>query len=349
MATSIGFERNADIIAEMSQKIKVVVILGPTASGKSALAVKIARKYNGEIISADSRQVYRGMDIGTGKISRDTVHSLWFTVYSNKKEPIKQKSINSKLETSHYYSNGIRHHLLDIASPKKQFTVDDFKRLGQKAIAGISKHGKLPIICGGTGLYIDSLLYDIAIPHIPPDKKLRIKLEKLTTRELFDKLLILDPERAKSIDRHNPRRLIRALEIVMTTGKPIPRLQFPVYGLPSKFDVLWVGINPGKEKLVLNIEKRLDSRLKAGMINEVKKLHKSGINWRHLESFGLEYKWLAMFLQKKITRREMREGLLHDIIRYSKRQMTWFKRNSSVHWIKFPAEAGRLTKKFLGN
>ncbi|HDO23680.1 MAG TPA: tRNA (adenosine(37)-N6)-dimethylallyltransferase MiaA, partial [bacterium] len=166
---------------------KVIVILGPTASGKSEMAVKLAKKFNGEIISADSRQVYRGMDIGTGKIT--------------------QKEMR-----------GIPHHLLDVASPKKVFTVIDFKKRAEKAIKDIIKRGKISIICGGTGFYIQAITGGISIPEVKPNWKLRKQLEKKNAEQLFKMLKKLDPKRSKTIDAKNPRRLIRAIELAQSLG-----------------------------------------------------------------------------------------------------------------------------------
>ena len=172
-------------------KTKLLIILGPTASGKSDLAVQLAKKYNGEIISADSRQVYKGLNIGTGKITKKEM-------------------------------SGIKHHLLDVTDPKKVFTVSQFKTLVEIAIADISSRGKLPIICGGTGFYIQAVVDNIILPEVPPNKKLREKLNKKTTTELFEILKKLDNERAKNIDAKNPRRLIRAIEIAEKLGKVPP-------------------------------------------------------------------------------------------------------------------------------
>ena len=190
-----------------NQKQKIVVIMGPTASGKSDLGIRLAKKFNSEIISADSRQVYRGMDIGTGKVTR--------------KEQMLAK-----------------HHLLDVANPKKVFTVSDFKKLGEKIIRKIVTKDKIPMIVGGTGFYIDALVKNFTLPEVPPNKKLRSKLEKLSTEQLFKALKDKDPVRAKNIDRHNKRRIIRALEIIKTTGKPILKLVSDI-----KYQVLWLGVD----------------------------------------------------------------------------------------------------------
>lgn len=320
---------------------KIIVIVGPTASGKSDLAIRMAQKFNGEIISADSRQVYRGMDIGTGKVSK------------------KEQRL-------------VRHHLLDVANPKKIFTVAQFKKLGQRAINDISKRNKLPIIVGGTGQYIDTLIYNFALPEVPPNYKLRAKLSRFASRGarlanrgssiyyqnykiilnksgektevdiLFALLQKLDPQRAKNIDAKNPRRLIRAIEIVTATGKPVgPINKQPLY------HILWLGLNP--KNLNQRITARLSARIKQGMIAEVKKLRANGISWQRLYDFGLEYRWVGEYLQKKITKEKMISGLNRAIRQYSKRQMTWFKRNKETYWLKNKTEAMRLGRDFLKN
>lgn len=290
---------------------KIVVVAGPTASGKSDIAVQLARKFNGEIISADSRQVYRGMDIGTGKVTRR----------------------EQKLA---------RHWLLDVASPTRQYTVAHFKRDAARAISDIKRRGKLPIICGGTGFWIDALVYDQSLPAVKPDTKLRARLTKQTAPQLFARLRKLDPVRAAGIDGHNPVRLIRALEIVLSTGRPVPPQKNG-----SPFEPLYLGVSRPLPELKRRIEKRLDARLKAGMVAEVRRLHASGVSWKRLESFGLEYRWIARFLQNKIARTAMRGELLHDIIAYSKRQLTWWRKNPDVRLISSPTVADRLIRNFL--
>jgi len=283
------------------KKLKIIVILGPTSSGKSDLAVKVARKFNGEIISADSRQVYKNMNIGSGKIT--------------KKEML-----------------GIPHHLLDVANPKKTFTVSQYQKLAKKALLKIVEKSKLPIICGGTGLYIDALIYDYKFPKVPPNQKLRQKLEKLKTEKLFQKLKKLDPRRAKNIDRHNRRRLIRALEIILTTGKPVPPLIGTNQHQSTTAAVLKIGIKKSPEELKNRIKKRLMKRLKAGMIAEVRKLHESGLSWEKLDSFGLEYRFISRYLRNIISRQKMIELILKESYKYSKRQMTWFKKDKNIYW-----------------
>jgi len=294
---------------------KLVVVVGPNASGKSNLAVKLAKKFNGEVVSADSRQVYKEMDIGTGKITKKEMQ-------------------------------GIPHHLLDVASPKRRFTVAQYQKKAEQAIKKIQKKGKLPILCGGTGFYIQAVVDGLAIPPIKPDWKFRKLLEKKSAEQLFHMLQSLDSKRAANIDRHNKRRLIRAIEIVTKTKKPVPFLT-----TKQKYDVLTLGIKKSKTELTERIRIRLLKRLEQGMIEEVKKLRKSGLSWKRLESFGLEYKFIAYYLQKKMDYGEMVDGLQKAIENYAKRQMTWFKRDKKIHWIrnKQEQEAERLIRKFLKN
>ena len=290
-------------------KPRIIIIVGPTASGKSDLAIKLARKLSGEIISADSRQVYRGLDIGTGKVTK------------------KERAV-------------ARHHLLDISSPKKVFTVDDFKRLSQKAIFDIASRNKVSIIVGGTGFYIDVLLGRMTVAEVPPNPKLRTKLEKQSTEQLFKRLKKLDPERAETIDHKNKRRLIRALEIVITTGNPVPKYSIQ----DTKYNLLWIGLKP--KKLESRIKKRLDARLRQGMVKEVKGLIKKGVSYKRLYDLGLEYRWISLYLKGSITKNEMTEKLYRDIVRYSKRQMTWFKRNKEIKWLDDPRKVASLLKSF---
>ncbi len=288
---------------------KVIVIVGPTASGKSDLGFKLAKKFNGEIISADSRQVYKGMDIGTGKITKR-----------------EQKMV--------------KHHLIDVENPKKVFTASDFKYLGEKAIKKILNKNKIPFIIGGTGFYIDALVKDFTLPEVPANKKLRSKLDKMTVKNLYKELKNLDQNRARTIDPKNKRRLIRALEILKATRKPIPKLVSNV-----KYKVLWVGLR--SKNLEKRIKLRLEKRLKQGIVKEVKNLLARGISKKRLYDFGLEYRWISEFLAKKVTYAEMKVGLFRAIVKYSKRQMTWFKRNKEIHWIKNQKEAEKLLQSFL--
>ena len=290
---------------------KLIVILGPTASGKTDLSIKLAKKFSGEIISADSRQVYKGMDIGSGKVTKKEM-------------------------------SRVPHYLLSIANPKRRFTVAQYQKLTLKAIKDIQKRKKIPILVGGTGFYIQSIIEGIVIPEVKPNLKLRKELELKSNEELFKILSTKDPQRAKNIDKQNPRRLVRALEIVLTTKKPITALKSK-----KSFDFLQIGITKNKEELKARIKKRLLERLKKNsLINEVKKLHKT-LSWKRLEEFGLEYRFVAQYIQGKLAREEMIDKLKKEIEHYAKRQMTWFKRDKKIHWVKNYKEAESLTKKFV--
>ncbi len=292
-------------------KPKVLVIFGPTASGKSDLAVYLAKEFSGEIISADSRQVYKGLDIGSGKITKEE-------------------------------QQGVRHYCLDIASPKRQFSVAQFKEKAKKAIKKIIKNKKLPIVCGGTNFWIKALIEDISLPKTKPNKKLRLKLNKKSAKELYFILKKIDKKRAKTIEKENKRRLIRAIEIASQEGfVPKIKANFP-------YDTLKIGIEINKENLRKKIFKRLNSRIKKGLIKEVEQLRLSGLSWKKLENFGLEYKWVSLYLQKKITYKEVKEKLNTEIWHFARKQISWLNnKEKNIFWIKNKKEAKIFIKKWL--
>lgn len=297
----------------MADNKKLIVILGPTASGKSELAIKLAKKFNGEIISADSRQVYKGMDIGTAKLTKKEM-------------------------------KGIPHHLLDVASPKKHFTVVQYRKLALKSLEKIFKKGKIPILCGGTWFYIKAVIDGIVIPEVVPDWKLRKKLEKKSVKELFHILKKLDPKRAEKIEKENPRRLIRAIEIAKKLGK-VPPLKFN----PLPYPVLMIGIKKSKKDLSKRIKERFFEWLKKGLILEVIKLRKSGLSFKRIKEFGMHYKEIAKYLKGEISEKEIIENSIREIKNYAKRQMTWFKKEKRIHWIKNYKEVEKLVQNFLLN
>lgn len=290
----------------ISQKPKILVVLGPTSSGKSDLAVELALKYNGEIISADSRQVYRGMDLGTGKITKQEMKS-------------------------------VPHYMLDISSPKSIYNVSKYKIKSQKIIADILKRGKLPIICGGTGFYIDAVVDNIILPEVLPNQKLRNILEKKSVSTLFTMLKKLDPARASNIDSQNKVRLVRAIEIAKSLGK-VPKVESNQIYQP-----LFIGLDLPDLALRERISARLKRRLAKGMVAEVARLHKQGISYRKLEKFGLEYRNCALYLQSKITLEKMCENINIESFQYAKRQRTWFHRNPRITWLN-PLKKGDVPK-----
>ena len=278
---------------------KIIVIVGPTASGKSAFAVRLALRLSSgqakkkfgicgaEIISADSRQVYRGLNIGTAKITKKEMR-------------------------------GIKHYCLDIANPKKPFTADDFRKAADKAIGQIRAKEKIPIMVGGTGFYIDTVLYRALGPDVPPDWKLRKKLEKKSAETLFGRLKKLDPRRASTIDPHNKRRLIRALEIAKALGK-VPKLV-----RKPRYEAIFIGLNPPTEELKKHISRRVDTMLRKGLLKETKSLIKQKIPRRRFAELGFEYRYPLLYLEGKISRDEMRQRIKTETWHYAKRQMTWF-------------------------
>ena len=235
---------------------------------------------------------------------------------------------------------GVPHHLLDVASPKRIFTVAQYQRRAIQAIASISRRNKIPLLVGGSPFYIYSVVDGIAIPEVKPNTKLRQELEKLSIEELYEKLKSLDPARANTIEQKNKRSLVRALEIVMTTGKPVP--QFRRHA--PLFDILLIGIKRSPEELKRRIKRRLDKRLKQGMVHEVERLHEQGASWRRLEAFGLEYRHIAQFLQGRITKQEMIARIQKESEAFVRRQMVWFKKDARTHWVSTYAEAKRLVE-----
>ncbi len=291
-------------------KPKLIVILGPTASGKTKLSIKLAKICNGEIISADSRQVYKGMDIGSGKIT--------------KKE-----------------TEGVPHYLLDVASPKRKFTVAQYKKLALGAIKKIQEKNKIPILVGGTGLYIQAIIDNPTIPPVRPNWKLRKNLEKKPKNELFELYKKLDPEGAEHIDKQNKRRLIRAIEVSQTTKKSFWKQRKK--GEPI-FDSLQIGIKLDKESLKAKIKKRVEKIFKIGLEKEVKKLVEK-YGWvPALDSIGY-HEWKG-YLEKKETKNKVKEKIALHTLQYSRRQMTWFKKDKQIHWINNYREAEKLVKKF---
>lgn len=276
---------------------KVISIVGQTSSGKTALSIDIAREVDGEIVSADSRQVYRGLDLGSGKA---TVEEM----------------------------DGVPHHLIDVADPRDTFTAAEFVRLGTKALEEIMARSRIPLVVGGTGFYIDALLGRITLAEVPPNNDLRERLTSYSTEELQDELRRRDPKRLETIDQRNPRRLVRALEVAQALGTTFRATTIH----RSSYDTLWIGLRVPRKELKKKINTRLHARLAAGMLEEAKRLRAEGLSFERMEALGLEYRSMARHLQGKISYDEMVAELEKDIARYAKRQMTWFKKNTDIRW-----------------
>lgn len=291
----------------------LICIVGPTASGKSALAVFLAKKYNGEIISADSRQIYRGINIGADQITKNKMQ-------------------------------GITHHLLDIEDPHNQFSVVQYKQKAEKTLESIQEKNKTPFLVGGSGMYIDAIIYDISYPNIPADDNLRKELEDQTTEHLYSVLMDIDPNRASNIDKKNKRRIIRAIEINKHTKNPVPQKQEK----NKKYRTLILGIQTQKDELYKKIENRFYETLKNGHQEEVDELNKKyKVNWQRIEDMGLNYKYMAYYLQNKITEQEMIEKSIQSIQQYSKRQIVWFKKNKDIQWITTKEQAIQKIDSFI--
>lgn len=297
-------------------KTKLLIVLGPTASGKSDLAVKLAEKFDGEIISADSRQVYRGLDIGTGKITKEEMC-------------------------------GIEHYCLDIADPRDSLTVVDWLKSAESAIDTITKKNKLPIVCGGTGFYISTLLEGDRFPKVSNDTKERDILEQKTAEELFSELKKLDPARALTIDPNNKRRLSRAILIARELGA-VPPIDTEI---GSRYDSLKIGIEIPDDVLRERIKTRIIKRIEIGMIEEAEQLHTKGLPFERMDELGLEYRYLAQYIQGKTNKEELIDILSTKIWQYARRQKTWWRKDDEIKWININSDMDELNKiiiSFLG-
>jgi tRNA dimethylallyltransferase len=297
-------------------KPKIIAIVGPTASGKTSLSLAIAKKYHGEVISADSRQIYRGMDIGTAKAS------------------------SAELQT-------VPHHLINIKNPDENYTVAEYKHNAELAIADILKRKKLPMLVGGTGLYVQAVLENLDIPEIKADPELRAKIESDIKEKgldaVFEELVRLDPEAAYVVNPKNPRRVVRALEVAITTGKPFTAQRKK---LEPPFDALKIGINPPPEILRERINLRIDLMMQDGLVDEVQQLiEKYGADCVAFDAIG--YREIIDYLKNKISLQKAIEDMKLNTWHYAKRQMTWFKRDKEIHWIQNAEEAGKLVEEFL--
>jgi len=279
----------------MEKLPRILVVLGPTATGKSDLAVELALAYNGEIISADSRQVYKGMDLGTGKITEAEMR-------------------------------GVAHYMLDIVKPNSIYNVSKYKVKTQKIIADILKRGKLPIICGGTGFYIDAVVNNTTLPEVLPNLKLREKLESKNCEQLMSLLQKLDKNIIKTIDSKNKRKIIRAIEIATELGSVPAVKSEPLY------NAIQIGLIAPDKVLKDRIKTRLIKRIEAGMLAEGQRLHNHDLSWKRLENLGLEYRYMARHLSGQINLEQMIEQLNSKIWQYARRQKTWFRRNKNIKW-----------------
>lgn len=308
----------------MSVLQKLIVVLGLTASGKSSLAIELAKKFNGYIISADSRQIYKYMDIGTNKEMGDWVDGK-------------------------YMVEGIEHFLIDIIEPDQNFSVADFQKMVYKTIDQQKKLNpeKIPIIAGGTGLYISAIVdnYDFT-EKVKPEvrKQIEKELKEKGLDLIYKKLIKLDKLAKKNIVKDNPRRVVRALDFYLTNNKSLFARQIKK---TSSFDVLQFGIKIDREILYKKIDMRVDQMIEQGLVAEVKKIHDRGYDWNLESMSGIGYKQIGMYLRKEIDLNEAIRLVKSDTRHYAKRQQTWFKRDKRIIWINDQKKALKIYDEFL--
>ena len=280
--------------------IKLIVVPGPTASGKSALGIALAQRFHGEIVSADSRQAYRGLDIGTAKVTAE------------------ERAL-------------VPHHLLDVADVQEIYTVSQFQQQAIAAINDIAARGLQPFLVGGSPHYIQAVVDNLDIPAVPPQPALRAELETRPLAELLAQLEELDTQSAAIIDRNNRRRVIRALEVCLTSGKPFSeqrRVAAPLYRS------LLLGIQWPREELYRRIDRRVDERMQLGMVQEVRTLLDNEVSHERLEALGLEYRFISRWLRGEFPSEEaMAERLKFAIHDFTRRQLTWFRKDTRIVWI----------------
>lgn len=291
---------------------KVIAIVGPTASGKSSLGIFLAQQLGGEIITVDSRTVFRGMDIGTAKPAAN--------------------------------EGGVPHWGVDIADPSQEVNIAIFRPRAEQWIEEIAARGHVPILVGGSGLWMDTMVDQWQIPEVPPDRELRAELERKTLVELQMEYKSLDPLGAEVIDEKNKRRLVRAIEVCRKTGRPFSEQR--VLG-PKKYDALWIGLDRSRPELMERIRYRAREMFDRGLEDEVHRLYEQYGSEAFAMS-GLGYRQLIPLIKGQITRDQACEQLVQDTRSYAKRQMTWFIRRKETHWLSDSNEALALALSFLG-
>lgn len=285
----------------IDRKIKIVAIVGPTASGKTSFAVQYAKEHNAEIISADSRLVYKGFDIGTAKPTLEE-------------------------------RGGVKHYLIDIVEPYEDYSVAQFVKDAQKAIEEIQNHGKLPVIAGGTGLYLKSLLEGYDFPQMDIDYDLREKLQQKSCEQLYDELLELDEPTARSLEKNDKKKVIRMLEIIYATKRPASEVRGQK---AHPYDVEWIGLNYPRQELYERIHKRVDLMIAQGLVDETQRLlEKYGRIYNVCQTIG--YREIIAYLDGKMTLDEACDKLKQNTRNYAKRQLTWFRKNENIKWTHYP-------------
>ncbi len=311
-------------------KPKIIAIVGPTASGKTSFGIEIAKRYEGEIISVDSRQIYQKMNIGTAKAVGE-----WKGV---------DDSLDAMVEGGKaLLIEGVAHWGIDLVSPDTPYSAADFKKYAEKKIDEILKRGKVPVLVGGTGFWLQALIDNYTLTETASDDVLRANLEEKGKGELFAQLKRVDPKTAEVIDRENKRKLVRALEVYERTGVAFSSQQNKN---DSKYSVLQLGLSVEREVLVERINFRVDQMIAEGLVDEVRDLEKDyGCEIESMTSIG--YRQICMFLQNKISLKEAVDEVKKDTRRYAKRQMTWFRRDDRIVWVEDIDQATSFVNQFL--
>jgi tRNA dimethylallyltransferase len=304
---------------------KIIAVVGPTASGKSGLAEEIAKQFDGELICADSRQLYRGMNIGTAKDKGKWQDCDWGRAY--------------------VLESGIIEHLVDMLDPDEEFNVSDYQRLANEKIHNVLERGKLPILVGGTGLYLKAVIDNLSFPDVAPNEEIRKRLNVKSLDDLQKTYAACDPIGATAIDENNKRRLVRAIEVCMVTQKPYS--SFSKNG-KSKYDVLQLGVELYRESLYQRIDHRAIGMIQDGLVDEVQQLIDSGVDPTKSAMAGIGYKEAVDHLQGDISINEMIALVQRNSRHLAKRQLTWFKRDSRIKWTTSNDEALQLVRGFLG-
>ncbi len=302
---------------------RVVFVIGPTSSGKTDLGVKLAKKYGGEVINADSRQLYKQVDIGTGK-------------------PVGERG--EYLRHKAFMYRGVPHYLMDFLPPTESYAAPQWREAAMKAIRGIERRGHLPIVVGGTGLYISAIVDNLQFPHVEPQMAFRRSFESKPLRELIALLLVLDPDAFEIVDIKNKRRVIRALEVSTFSGKKFSELRKK--GEPV-VDALQIGIARTSKDLNARIRVAVENMVKRGLVKEIRELLKQDIPLNAPALTALGYRDFAEYLLGRVTLEEAVERLKKQTVQYAKRQLTWFKRDRRINWVKSADEGVKVVGEWL--
>ncbi len=320
---------------------RIVVLVGPTASGKTAMSIVLARAFSGEIISADSRTIYKEMDIGTAKpIGSNEVGKLGSNEVGM---GMGGDNIQDMFREKPLMHEDIQHWGFNLRNPNEIFTVSEYQAYADKKISEITKRGNLPILVGGTGLYVAAVVDRPSFAEVPPDPALRLEFATKTNAELLEEIAERDPDTAERIDAKNRRRLERAMEILRATGKRLAEVQ--TRGEPM-YDACMIGVEVPRETLYERIDVRIDAMIGEGLIDEVRVLkEKYGDTAPGMTGIG--YRQIAAFLRNECTLKDAILALKHDTRQYAKRQLTWFQRDRRIHWVKNAREALEIADSWI--